>query len=133
DEAFKPWLLEVNLSPALSVDSDIDVEVKKPLLEDVLDLVGLKPIHAKTAQEHADYLEQQQKQETRSRRKGSQSLQVLDEDVLFPEPRDRVGNFRKVYPFNAATTGACTKKNVKKFDPGGSKALRIFMKDEKRY
>jgi tubulin polyglutamylase TTLL2 len=32
DEELKSWILEVNLSPALSIDSDIDVIVKKVLL-----------------------------------------------------------------------------------------------------
>ncbi|KAJ3103429.1 putative tubulin polyglutamylase ttll2 [Phlyctochytrium planicorne] len=89
DEAFKPWLLgryrmrflsfrdhadyanlEVNLSPALSVDNEIDVDVKKvictcnnilmkkPLLQDVLKLIGLNGSHAKMAQNYIDQMEQ---------------------------------------------------------------------------
>ncbi|XP_043668074.1 probable tubulin polyglutamylase TTLL2 isoform X1 [Vespula pensylvanica] len=41
DENLKPWLLEVNLSPALSNECEIDSEVKKPLLHDLFDLLGL--------------------------------------------------------------------------------------------
>ncbi|XP_050600243.1 probable tubulin polyglutamylase TTLL2 isoform X2 [Bombus affinis] len=41
DRNLKPWLLEVNLSPALSNDCEIDSEVKKPLLHDLFDLLGL--------------------------------------------------------------------------------------------
>ncbi|XP_072766102.1 probable tubulin polyglutamylase TTLL2 [Anoplolepis gracilipes] len=41
DENLKPWLLEVNLSPALSNDCEVDSEVKKPLLHDLFDLLGL--------------------------------------------------------------------------------------------
>ncbi|CAK9832164.1 Probable tubulin polyglutamylase TTLL2 [Anthophora retusa] len=41
DKNLKPWLLEVNLSPALSNDCEIDSEVKKPLLHDLFDLLGL--------------------------------------------------------------------------------------------
>ncbi|XP_076662474.1 putative tubulin polyglutamylase TTLL2 [Halictus rubicundus] len=41
DKDLKPWLLEVNLSPALSNDCEIDSEVKKPLLHDLFDLLGL--------------------------------------------------------------------------------------------
>ncbi|XP_033213213.1 probable tubulin polyglutamylase TTLL2 isoform X1 [Belonocnema kinseyi] len=41
DENLKPWLLEVNVSPALSNDCEVDSEVKKPLLHDLFDLLGL--------------------------------------------------------------------------------------------
>ncbi|EZA59113.1 probable tubulin polyglutamylase TTLL2 isoform X2 [Ooceraea biroi] len=41
DENLKPWLLEVNLSPALSNDCEVDSEVKKPMLHDLFDLLGL--------------------------------------------------------------------------------------------
>ncbi|KAL3280947.1 hypothetical protein HHI36_004173 [Cryptolaemus montrouzieri] len=44
DEDLKPWLLEVNLSPALSNDCDADRAVKKPMLHDMFDLLGL-PLH----------------------------------------------------------------------------------------
>ena len=33
--------MEVNLSPSLTADSDVDIYVKKPLLNDLFDLVGL--------------------------------------------------------------------------------------------
>ncbi|CAH0556489.1 unnamed protein product [Brassicogethes aeneus] len=41
DNSLKPWLLEVNLSPALSNDCDADRLVKKPMLHDMFDLLGL--------------------------------------------------------------------------------------------
>ncbi|XP_012272685.1 probable tubulin polyglutamylase TTLL2 isoform X2 [Orussus abietinus] len=41
DENLKPWLLEVNVSPALGNDCEVDSEVKKPLLHDLFDLLGL--------------------------------------------------------------------------------------------
>ncbi|XP_025835866.1 probable tubulin polyglutamylase TTLL2 [Agrilus planipennis] len=40
DENIRPWLLEVNLSPALGNDCDTDRLVKKPLLHDLFDLLG---------------------------------------------------------------------------------------------
>ena len=42
DENLKPWLLEVNFSPALSSDCQTDLVVKKPLLHDVMDLLNFK-------------------------------------------------------------------------------------------
>ena len=41
DELFKPWLLEVNLSPSLNTDSQLDFKVKGNLLADLFNLVGL--------------------------------------------------------------------------------------------
>lgn len=45
DDTGKPWLLEVNSSPALSVDSEIDAIVKTQLLNDTLDLLNFPPYH----------------------------------------------------------------------------------------
>ena len=42
DEHMKPWLLEVNFSPAMSCDSQVDIQVKKPMLHDVLDMLEFK-------------------------------------------------------------------------------------------
>lgn len=41
DNSLRPWLLEVNLSPALGNDCDADRSVKKPMLHDMFDLLGL--------------------------------------------------------------------------------------------
>lgn len=41
DSSLRPWLLEVNLSPALGNDCDADRSVKKPMLHDMFDLLGL--------------------------------------------------------------------------------------------
>lgn len=40
DENLKPWLLECNYSPGLGGDSATDLEVKKPMLHDLFDLLG---------------------------------------------------------------------------------------------
>jgi len=36
DSSLKPWLIEINGPPALSVDSDIDIKVKYPLVRDMI-------------------------------------------------------------------------------------------------
>ncbi|KAI5699342.1 hypothetical protein M8J75_001411 [Diaphorina citri] len=41
DSSLNPWLLEVNLSPALANDCEVDPAVKKPMLHDMFDLLGL--------------------------------------------------------------------------------------------
>ncbi|XP_024858273.1 probable tubulin polyglutamylase TTLL2 [Kryptolebias marmoratus] len=40
DSKFKPWLLEVNYSPALTLDCQADVSVKKGLIGDLIDLMN---------------------------------------------------------------------------------------------
>ena len=42
DEKFKPWLLEVNLSPSLSTDTPLDFKIKSGLLSDLFNLVGFQ-------------------------------------------------------------------------------------------
>ncbi|MEE6475495.1 hypothetical protein FKM82_010769 [Ascaphus truei] len=42
DDTLKPWLLEVNYSPALSLDCTNDVTVKKGLIHDIIELLNYK-------------------------------------------------------------------------------------------
>ncbi|KAK9884002.1 hypothetical protein WA026_004937 [Henosepilachna vigintioctopunctata] len=44
DENFKPWLLEVNLSPSLGCDSPLDVRLKSAMMADLLTLVGIPAV-----------------------------------------------------------------------------------------
>lgn len=41
DNALKPWLLEVNLSPSLGCDTPLDIKVKSAMLTDLLNLAGI--------------------------------------------------------------------------------------------
>ncbi|CAG7815399.1 unnamed protein product [Allacma fusca] len=41
DRHLRPWLLETNLSPGLGGDCEVDEIVKKPMLHDLFDLLGL--------------------------------------------------------------------------------------------
>ncbi|XP_050342323.1 probable tubulin polyglutamylase TTLL2 [Nymphalis io] len=45
DDSMKPWLIEVNLSPALGADCEADVIVKQPMLHELFDLLGLPMRH----------------------------------------------------------------------------------------
>ena len=47
DSDLNPWILEVNLAPALSADSPIDFHVKSNLIVDMLNLVGLRRLPGK--------------------------------------------------------------------------------------
>ena len=39
---YRPWLLEVNLSPSLATDSPLDVKIKSNLILDTFNLIGVK-------------------------------------------------------------------------------------------
>ena len=43
DDKLKPWLLECNLNPSLSCDTEVDLKVKSKLITDVLNIIGLVP------------------------------------------------------------------------------------------
>ncbi|CAM9316298.1 unnamed protein product, partial [Choristocarpus tenellus] len=43
DETFKPWLLEVNISPSLFGSSPLDRRIKGTLMADIFHLVGFRP------------------------------------------------------------------------------------------
>jgi len=49
DEQLKPWLLEVNYSPALATDSKLDEEVKFALVSDMLDVLQISRFKSTTA------------------------------------------------------------------------------------
>lgn len=40
DENFKPWILEVNITPSLKSESDLDTSVKYKVIKDMFNLVG---------------------------------------------------------------------------------------------
>lgn len=42
DSDLKPWLLEVNLSPALGTDSPLDTFIKSNLISDTLNLINVQ-------------------------------------------------------------------------------------------
>ncbi|KAL0892348.1 hypothetical protein ABMA27_015486 [Loxostege sticticalis] len=45
DDSLKPWLIEVNLSPALGANCEADNTVKQPMLHELFDLLGLPMRH----------------------------------------------------------------------------------------
>ncbi|XP_005191219.1 tubulin polyglutamylase TTLL5 [Musca domestica] len=53
DDTLKPWLLEVNLSPSMGVDSPLDAKVKSCLITDLLTCVGI-PAYSPAMRAHYD-------------------------------------------------------------------------------
>ena len=52
DSNFKPWLLEINLSPSFACDSPLDMEIKSKLIQDTFNLVGIKKFDRKKESEN---------------------------------------------------------------------------------
>lgn len=48
DDTYKPWLLEVNLSPSLSCDSPIDQKIKGNLMADLFTMCGIVPLERRS-------------------------------------------------------------------------------------
>jgi tubulin polyglutamylase TTLL2 len=42
DSNLKPWLIEVNSSPAMSMDNNIDYQVKPDLIRDIISLLNIE-------------------------------------------------------------------------------------------
>ena len=47
DSDFKPWLIEINLSPSLACDSQLDMKIKSQLLADTFNLIGIRQFDRK--------------------------------------------------------------------------------------
>ena len=60
DENLKPWLLEVNFSPALGLDCQIDQTIKRALINDIIDLMQFQDGDEARGGEHFTKLKQKQ-------------------------------------------------------------------------
>jgi len=65
DDALKPWLLEVNLSPSLGTDSPLDLKVKSHMLCQLLTLASITP-YDREAHRHEKKRREKQRCERRS-------------------------------------------------------------------
>ncbi|KAJ3039856.1 putative tubulin polyglutamylase ttll2, partial [Rhizophlyctis rosea] len=99
DEGLGVWLLEVNLSPALSVDSDVDVQVKKPLLIDTLKLIDITEKDGIAAEEHYKTTLSKKFASQQSLRKSPPANQ----NPTRHHPQT-AGDFTKVFPYNKETS-----------------------------
>ena len=48
DQNLKPWLMEINLSPSLSLESDMDIKLKTKLVTEMFNLFGFKKLSTST-------------------------------------------------------------------------------------
>ena len=45
DSDLKPWLVEINLSPSLACDSNLDMQIKSTLIAEALNIVGVRQFY----------------------------------------------------------------------------------------
>ena len=75
DQNYKPWLMEVNISPSLNLSSPLDYQIKMNLLQDILNLVNLK-----FYKDYNDKYEKAQSPFFKSKEKNIKSLNELNWD-----------------------------------------------------
>uniref|UniRef100_A0A3B4Z5Q6 Tubulin tyrosine ligase like 2 n=1 Tax=Stegastes partitus TaxID=144197 RepID=A0A3B4Z5Q6_9TELE len=127
DAKFKPWLLEVNYSPALTLDCQADITVKKGLIGDLIDLMNYTAIDGLRERayqkhrykqpcfntNHASHISipvisQLKEPKLQRKRRGSKAQQTQTLPLL--KPLRQVGDFIRTFPFNRATLKASQHK-----------------------
>lgn len=101
DEALRPWLLEINHSPAFSTESPLDRKIKRSLINDALLMLNLTPADKKN-------YEKQLKQEIKERTLLKKSFEQKQNErnvkrVKQQSERDRFetensGRFTRIFP-----------------------------------
>mmetsp|Transcript_32436 Transcript_32436/g.75659 ORF Transcript_32436/g.75659 Transcript_32436/m.75659 type:complete len:663 (-) Transcript_32436:212-2200(-) len=117
DEQLKPWLLEVNTSPALAVECEADRQVKEPLISDLVDLLEMQHASASnrnSAQPRAADSSRRLEQLTsaaKMRGSVSSSAQSRKREAAAAEVQQlptTVGGYELIFPFNQVTAAAAS-------------------------
>ena len=88
DEEMRPWLLEVNLSPSLACDADIDLDIKSNVLSDLFNLVHIRP----------QFIAQKKKNNTVSNYEKKSSLGSREEKIITALAKEDTGGFDRIFP-----------------------------------
>uniref|UniRef100_A0A3P8SYJ0 Tubulin tyrosine ligase-like family, member 2 n=1 Tax=Amphiprion percula TaxID=161767 RepID=A0A3P8SYJ0_AMPPE len=111
DVKFKPWLLEVNYSPALTLDCQADIAVKKGLISDLIDLMNYTAVDGLRDRKDLQHIKFANiSQHIGSQRPGRipvDGTTALNGQCI---PPLRVGDFIRTFPFNTATLKASQHK-----------------------
>ena len=120
DDNYQPWLLEVNYSPALTIDCATDEIVKRPLVEDLITLLQFKPdtqITPSLSYRKPDVPKQLSTSHMRTNVKSSSLLNPSADSQVFH--KEVVGDFAQLFPFNDAS-----RKASKSLDPSGPSSTK---------
>ena len=81
----KPWLIEVNLGPSLTCDSELDLEIKSQMMSDLFSLAGIMPYDSKWEQ----YLDMACNTNPVSNKRALRELELEEQ---------RAGGWKRIYP-----------------------------------
>ncbi|ORX54877.1 hypothetical protein BCR36DRAFT_13404 [Piromyces finnis] len=129
DNSLKPWLLEVNLSPALNNECYIDTIVKTALLNDVVNLLEVENIELlKLAQIDANEYNIQNKYRSKllSMTENNNRIKKNKKKSQISDTKEEIGNFKKIFPFNNIT------KTMYPQDQLRTKYMHIMLKEIKK-
>eukprot|EP01064_Diplonema_japonicum_P014609 TRINITY_DN2228_c2_g2_i1.p1 TRINITY_DN2228_c2_g2~~TRINITY_DN2228_c2_g2_i1.p1 ORF type:complete len:509 (+),score=49.48 TRINITY_DN2228_c2_g2_i1:35-1561(+) len=104
DQSLKPWLLEVNFSPALQVDGEVDEKVKGPLVRDMMQTLKVQEHPASPAPSPSATC---RKKSTCTRHRAVREVQACRKSSL-PFHDSAEGDFDLCFPFNKETETAAT-------------------------
>jgi len=95
DNNLKPWLLEVNASPSISVKGSVDSKVKVPLLNDTLDVLGWD-VHSYPPEEMKEQHVYNEAKAKQSRSSNIDSIIYADGGFRIADRRSRGRDYKKV-------------------------------------
>eukprot|EP00761_Pharyngomonas_kirbyi_P008959 gb/GECH01008973.1/.p1 GENE.gb/GECH01008973.1/~~gb/GECH01008973.1/.p1 ORF type:complete len:439 (+),score=124.47 gb/GECH01008973.1/:1-1317(+) len=107
DSTLKPWLLEINFSPSLHAQTDIDEQIKPPLLNDMMDAVQIEKTLSKNQNEQNNqkFSRRRKSNSTQRRKQSAQVNRILKEENQ-ELPRESYGQMTRIFPFNTHTMAA---------------------------
>ena len=85
DSDLKPWLVEINLSPSLACDSNLDMQIKSTLIAEALNIVGVRQFDR--AQEGANKAKNRMKS-YQNRGGGSAAVHTRFQNIFNPQIQD---------------------------------------------
>ena len=97
DEKLKPWLLEVNTSPALGVDCFEDEDVKEPLIRDLLSAIEFSGL------EHKECGRERRRKRPWSRGAGAEAGARMASAGADGFRLSDAGKYRQIFTFNQKT------------------------------
>jgi tubulin polyglutamylase TTLL2 len=103
DQNLKSSLLEANYSPALSIDCPLDDLVKRPLINDVVDILQFKPqVNVQSSVSGTTRKPSIPKQGTHSS-SGTRSIRGTTHNETKGFQKQYIGDFETLFPFNSVT------------------------------